>query len=108
LSIKRAVLAQFAELRGMHVQNWINEELANGYRVSTVKGWFRAFRTMVQDARIRGSRAPSCARRRRARDLSVVLDVEESRRVLGNERQIVACRRDDDRRMVASARWGRQ
>ena len=34
----------------MHVQNWINDELDSGYRVATVKGWFRAFRTMVQDA----------------------------------------------------------
>jgi integrase len=40
----------FIDLRGLHVQNWINEELARGYRVATVKGWFRTLRTMVQDA----------------------------------------------------------
>jgi integrase len=41
---------EFIDLRGLHVQGWINDELTKGYRVSTVKGWFRAFRTMVQDA----------------------------------------------------------
>jgi integrase len=41
---------EFRDVRGLHVQNWINQELASGYRVATVKGWFRAFRTMVQDA----------------------------------------------------------
>jgi integrase len=41
---------EFIDLRGLHVQNWINEELEHEYRISTVKGWFRAFRTMVQDA----------------------------------------------------------
>jgi hypothetical protein len=41
---------EFIDLRCLHVQGWINDELAKGYRISTVKGWFRAFRTMVQDA----------------------------------------------------------
>lgn len=40
----------FRELRSIHIQDWINRELASGYRVATVKGWFRAFRTMVRDA----------------------------------------------------------
>jgi len=37
------------DLGSMRVQEWINAELKRGYRVSTVKGWFRAFRTMVRD-----------------------------------------------------------
>ena len=41
---------QFEDLRGLHIQEWINKELRTGYRASTVKGWFRAFRTMVRDA----------------------------------------------------------
>lgn len=41
---------EFRDLRALHVQNWINAELANGYRIATVKGWFRTVRTMVQDA----------------------------------------------------------
>jgi integrase len=40
----------FRELRSIYVQDWINRELASGYRVATVKGWFRVFRTMTQDA----------------------------------------------------------
>ena len=40
----------FTDLRGLHVQSWISVELARGYRIATVKGWFRALRTMVQDA----------------------------------------------------------
>lgn len=38
------------ELRSMQVQSWVNHELNRGYRVSTVKGWFRVLRTMIQDA----------------------------------------------------------
>ena len=38
------------ELRTMQVQEWINSELRRGYRVNTVKGWCRVFRTMIQDA----------------------------------------------------------
>jgi hypothetical protein len=41
---------EFGALRGLHVQGWIDGELLAGYSVATVKGWFRAFRTMVQDA----------------------------------------------------------
>ena len=41
---------QFDRLRSMHVQNWVNWELQQGYRVATVKGWFRVFRTMTRDA----------------------------------------------------------
>ena len=37
-------------LRTMQVQEWINRELGRGYRVNTVKGWYRVLRTMVQDA----------------------------------------------------------
>jgi hypothetical protein len=38
------------KLRAMQVQGWINDELSRGYRVATVKGWYRVFRTMIQDA----------------------------------------------------------
>src|SRR5262249_54730079 len=38
------------ELGSMRVQEWIHSELGRGYKVSTVKGWFRAFRTMTRDA----------------------------------------------------------
>jgi integrase len=38
------------ELRSMQVQEWINAEFRRGYRIATVKGWHRVFRTMVQDA----------------------------------------------------------
>jgi integrase len=41
---------QFEDLRGLQIQEWINKELRASYRASTVKGWFRAFRTMVRDA----------------------------------------------------------
>jgi integrase len=41
---------EFAALQGLSVQGWINDELLAGYSVATVKGWFRVFRTMVQDA----------------------------------------------------------
>jgi integrase len=40
----------FEELRSLQVQEWVNDEIRRGYRVNTVKGWFRAFRTMAQDA----------------------------------------------------------
>jgi len=63
------------ELRAMQVQAWINDELSRGYRVATVKGWYRVFRTMIQDAiedldlkrDLRGgsaSQRPKSARRR--------------------------------------------
>jgi hypothetical protein len=38
------------ELRTTEVQEWINREFRRGYRVSTLKGWYRVFRTMIQDA----------------------------------------------------------
>jgi len=38
------------DLRSMQVQEWMNAELRRGYRLATVKGWYRVFRTMVQDA----------------------------------------------------------
>jgi integrase len=38
------------ELRAMQIQEWIEGELRRGYRVATVRGWFRVFRTMIQDA----------------------------------------------------------
>jgi integrase len=39
----------FDALRATDVQKWIDDELREGYKVSTVKGWFRVFRTMVRD-----------------------------------------------------------
>jgi len=38
------------ELRTMQVQEWINAEIHRGYRVTTVKGWYRVLRTMIRDA----------------------------------------------------------
>jgi len=38
------------ELRLMDVQGWINFEICRGYRLDTVKGWYRVLRTMIQDA----------------------------------------------------------
>src|SRR6185503_17059557 len=40
----------FEDLRGLHIQNSINEELRAGCRVATVKGSCRAYRPMVQHA----------------------------------------------------------
>ena len=34
----------------MQVQEWINRELGRGYRLTTVKSWYRVMRTMTQDA----------------------------------------------------------
>jgi len=39
----------FDVLRATDVQKWVDDELRLGYKVSTVKGWFRVFRTMVRD-----------------------------------------------------------
>jgi integrase len=40
------------ELRGLRVQSWINHEVAAGYRVATIRSWFRVFRTMFLDAMV--------------------------------------------------------
>jgi integrase len=49
-AFKRLGRVSLRDLRTMQVQEWINAELQDGYRLATVKGWFRVFRTMVQDA----------------------------------------------------------
>ena len=37
-------------VRPTDVQTWIQKELKAGYRVATVRAWFRTFRTMTRDA----------------------------------------------------------
>lgn len=54
-ALERHVFARFGrarleELRALEIQEWINRELFEGYRIATVRGWFRVFRTMFQDA----------------------------------------------------------
>jgi integrase len=39
----------FDALKATDVQKWIDDEFREGYKVSTVNGWFRVFRTMVRD-----------------------------------------------------------
>ena len=37
-------------IRPADVQAWVNEKIAEGYSVETVKGWFRVLRVMIRDA----------------------------------------------------------